>query len=102
MTVNGFAPLSSAVDWEALAETLLRRAVALGRRDGLKGQHRDVAAAGAAHLPLLQEMPLPDFLLTALRQCYAAGHAHGADVRREGQRRRVGQAPPCPPAEQAA
>lgn len=102
MTVNGFAPLSPAVDWEGLTETLLRRAVALGRRDGLEGQHRDVADAGAAPLPFLRNMPIPDLLLSAMRQCYAAGHAHGADVRQEGRRRRAGRIAACPTAEQAA
>ncbi|MDJ0390344.1 hypothetical protein QMO56_19715 [Roseomonas sp. E05] len=92
MPDNGFALFSPALDWEGLAEALLQRAVTLGRRDGLQGQHRDIT--GAASLPGMQEMPLPDVLLAAMRHCYAAGHVHGADVRREGRRRRAEQPAP--------
>lgn len=95
MPDNGLAPFSPALDWEGLAEALLQRAVALGRRDGLQGQHRDIASV--AGLPGLQDMPVPDVLLAAMRHCYRAGHVHGADVRREGCRRRAGR-PSSPPA----
>jgi len=83
----GLTPFSPALDWEGLADVLLRRAVALGRRDGLQGQQRDITSAEG--VPGLSEMPLPDVLLAAMRHCYAAGHTHGADVRREGHRRRA-------------
>jgi len=89
MPDNGLALFSPALDWEGLAEALLGRAVALGRRDGLQGLHRDIA--GTADLPGLRERPVPDVLLAAMRHCYAAGHVHGADVRREGRRRRAGR-----------
>lgn len=95
MPINGLAPLSTALDWEGMADTLLHRAVALGRRDGLEGQHRDITRA--AGLPGLSDMPLPDVLLAAMRHCYAAGHVHGADVRQEGHRRRAAR-PHSPPA----
>ncbi|MXP65599.1 hypothetical protein E0493_19815 [Roseomonas sp. M0104] len=92
MPDNGLTPFSPALDWEGLAEALLQRAVALGRRDGLQGQFRDIA--GAAGLPGLQAVPVPDVLLAAMRHCYTAGHAHGADVRREGHRRRAARPSP--------
>ncbi|MDQ1077545.1 hypothetical protein [Pseudoroseomonas cervicalis] len=80
------APLLS----EAAAEALLRRAVALGRRDGLAGPEDRPAWPRAALLrPLGTAEAAPPLLLLALRQCYAAGHRHGSDVRREKARRRA-------------
>lgn len=83
-------PTPSAADWDGIADRLLRRAAALGRRDGLHGQRRDVSATGLAEiLPLHSTAIPPRLLLAALRQCYTAGHVHGTDVRNEGCRRRA-------------
>jgi len=84
------ASASSAADWDGIADRLLRRAAALGRRDGLHGQRRDMSTAGLTEiLPLHSTALPPRLLLAALRQCYTAGHVHGTDVRNEGCRRRA-------------
>lgn len=100
------APAPPAPAWEAAAEALLQRAVALGRRDGLEGPEDRPDWQRATRLPPLAALAtpgaagttpgtttpgattLPPLLLLALRQCYAAGHRHGSDVRREKARRR--------------
>jgi hypothetical protein len=83
-----------------LAEAAMAQAAALGRRDGLQGGYRNfmLQPAGAgldllddrqqhqAWLP--QELAQGPVLLAAVQHCYAAGHAHGTDVRRENQERR--------------
>lgn len=87
------------------AEAALAQAAALGRRDGLAGACRQFRLRQTRDGMVLLEddqeqhrtwLPLAQspVLLAALRHCYAAGHAHGADVRRENEaRRRSGQAP---------
>jgi hypothetical protein len=76
-------------------ETLLDRAAALGRRDGLVGHRRDIALEGFVTTALAaQDDAACRILSAALRQCYAAGHRHGADVQRENAaRRRRAEAP---------
>ncbi|WBV45554.1 hypothetical protein [Pseudoroseomonas cervicalis] len=79
--------------WEGTAEALLQRATALGRRDGLAGPaDRPAELPGWRQAELLRRLgpgAVPPLLLLALRQCYAAGHRHGSDVRRESRRRRA-------------
>ncbi|MFC3126163.1 hypothetical protein ACFOD4_13930 [Pseudoroseomonas globiformis] len=74
----------------AFNETMLDHAAALGRRDGLMGQRRDVLQEGFAADALAETagVALAGLLGAALRQCYAAGHCHGAEVRRENEARR--------------
>ncbi|MFZ6765369.1 MULTISPECIES: hypothetical protein [Acetobacterales] len=86
---------------EQLAETMLSRAAALGRRDGLCGPAQDAAAMALGEgigLDLLARRAPQDWLvvpgqrallMAALRQCYRAGRAHGAEVRRENDARRA-------------
>jgi hypothetical protein len=76
-------------------EAVLDRATALGRRDGLVGQRRNIVLEGFAQEILRrQAAPAGQILGAAFRQCYAAGHRHGAEVRRENDvRRRRAEAP---------
>lgn len=88
------SPLTSPPGFaEGTAEALLQRAAALGRRDGLAGPgDRAPELPGWRQAELLRPLaptPVPPLLLLALRQCYAAGHRHGSDVRRESRRRRA-------------
>lgn len=82
---------------QPLADHVLSRAAALGRRDGLEGQPGDLHGEMLdSNLGLLARQATAalgaggierQLLLMAIRQCYAAGHAHGADVRRQNTRR---------------
>lgn len=78
--------------WEGTLQALLANAAAQGRRDGLSSRHLEDVAHNVSTQP---DLPpgLQLFLRIALRHCYAAGHRHGADVRRENDRRLARQEP---------
>ncbi|MBO1076063.1 hypothetical protein [Roseomonas marmotae] len=91
---------NKAAPWPALGEAAMVKAAALGRRDGLAGRLRDFnleeREGGLAVVDAAQREPMPGaplswqhsrLMLAAVRQCYAAGLHHGADVRREKERR---------------
>lgn len=90
-------PFPEAPFWEDAVGAMLVRAAAQGRRDGMDQMIRQEAdptgpatpAADAALPPELRPM-----LRIALRQCYIAGRLHGAEVRRENDRRLARQEPP--------
>ncbi|WP_157985703.1 hypothetical protein [Teichococcus vastitatis] len=87
-----FPPVADPVSFD---ESTLDRATALGRRDGLVGQRRDIVLEGFVQDVLGQQISPADHILgAAFRHCYAAGHRHGAEVRRENEaRRRRAEAP---------
>jgi hypothetical protein len=87
--------------WPHLGEAAMAKAAALGRRDGMTGQSRDFAllehGVGMAVIDTKRQEAMPGaplawqhsrLMLAAVRQCYAAGHHHGGDVRLEKERRR--------------
>lgn len=105
--MSRFTALADPYGWEAPMEAVLARAAAQGRRDGLcraegvtvEPHEAEAALDGAgldgtglegAGLPA----PLHPLLRIAVRHCYAAGHRHGAEVRRENDRRLARQEPP--------
>lgn len=80
--------------WHQAVETMLARAAAQGRRDGLQPRDGERAlppeiVRGHDILPA-ETHPL---LRLALQHCYQAGRLHGAEVRRENDRRLARQEP---------
>ncbi|MFC4167946.1 hypothetical protein [Teichococcus aestuarii] len=78
-------------------QALLAHAAAQGRRDGLSSKDpQDSARWQTLEMPAPSDLPaeLRAFMQIALWHCYTTGHRHGAEVRRENDRRLSRQEPP--------